>query len=314
MRLRRFYAAIIIAMIMLTIGCVESDGMIQIDPDPDITSTQEEHAVLYFGDSTGNYLVPEFRLIDRPANQSVEEYIVKALVEGPDDELGGKQVLINPDCKVTSVKDSADILTITLNRNFMDWSFLGVKDDAEVARLKNLAVSSIVNSLVEATGYSKIQLLVDKENIGVGTRLLAKEIGMVGEADEVLGPIGWRGDIILDAERTVSVLLSSIQKGDVDVAYSLIAYFDKEQAPKPSTNSFEQVLKEMPVIEGYQIFGFSPNPQNKHCRVIVSYVLRTDDARTLTRESVPVELVRENDVWKMKYSEFESLFVNVAEE
>ncbi len=314
MKMKRLIAAMLIAMILIfSAGCAVEESGVQIDPNPDTGSAQADYAVLYFGDSTGKYLVPEFRLVDVPANQSVEEFIVIELIKGPSSDLGDKRSVINPSCEVNSVQTSGDVLTITFNNEFLDWSFLGEGDEFEANRIKLLAVTSIVNSLVENTGYSQVQILVDKNNAGVGTRVLAEDVGMTAAGDRILGPIGWDDEYVLDAENTLRVLMSALQKKDYDEAYSIIAYENDGETEKPSRSMFEDELADCPVIESFTIHGFSPNPQNQHCCVIVSYTLRGPTGASITRSSVPAMLLRENDAWKMEYGEFLSLFMNAAE-
>ena len=314
MKLKILITAIIIAFILIiSVGCAAEKKGVQIDPNPDTESTQADYAVLYFGDSTGKYLVPEFRLVDVPANQSIEEFIVIELIKGPTSDLGDKRSVINPSCEVKSVQTSGDVLTITFDDEFLDWSFLGQDTETEVNRTKLLAVTSIVNSLVETTGYSQVQILVDKNNAGVGTRVLAEDVGISAAGDRILGPIGWDDEYVLDAENTLRVLMSALQKKDYDEAYSIIAYESNGETAKPSRSMFENELDNCPVIESFTIHGFSPNPQNQHCCVIVSYTLRELTGASITRSSVPAMLLRENDAWKMEYGEFLSLFVNAAE-
>lgn len=312
--LRLLFILIIISVMLIT-SCAPSDGGTQIAPDPDGSqvTTNAQYVVLYFGDQTGQYIVKEQRELKVSVNRTLEECVIEELIKGPSSSVGGKLNLINPSCKLTNVTVNDDVITVTFDRRFLDWSFLGSRTDSEMERLKYLAVYSVVDTLVEATGHSKVQIMIDKENSGVGSRLMGDQVGFVQESGEILGQLQWDGSIALGPENTMSIFLDSLRVGNYESAYSIFAYNDSSGAEKPSSSYFSSLLEDKMQLESYSVKGVSINYKNDYCWVIVDFSVKFGSVRR-SKFSIPIKLVHENDIWKLEYSEFLDAFGDYIQE
>ena len=305
-RLKYFMLLAAVIMLLLT-ACAPEEGGTQIPPDPEAAASEEEYVVLFFGDQTGKYLVKEHRKLSVPVNQTLEERIVEELVKGPASSVGGKLSLINPECRVTAVAVNDDVVTVTFDQHFLDWSFFGAKSRAQLERLKYLAVYSVVDTLVEATGYPKVQILIDKESSGVGSRLMCDQVGFMQESGKILGQLTWEGSVCLGPENTMSTFMDALKSGNYEEAYSIFAYSDSKLSDKPSSSYFSALLEGNFELESYEIQGISINYRNEYCCVIVDFSVRHGSTRR-SFYSIPIRLVHENDIWKLEYSEFLDIF------
>ena len=301
--------AVLLTALLFCIGCAANkDNVIQIDPNQDVNQTSNKSVTLYFGDATGNYLVKESRKVELSANQTLEEFAINELIKGPRGTEGDKIPLINPSCKLISVNSNEEILTLTLSRNFLDWSFAGVKNDRQQSRIKKLSVYSIVNTLVEATGCPRVQILIESVAGGSGQRLLTDQVGITGGENSILGALSWDGSFVLSPGNTMKVMLSSLQQRDFEMAYTLVAYNDEEIGEKPSLSAFLSIMNLDWVVETFSVSDYAVGADGNTACVIINFTCRSLKNERVYRQSIPVTLVNENNVWKMEYSEFISIF------
>lgn len=107
---------------------------------------------LYFANETGDGLIAVDRSKAYNTNISLDKLIVEELIKGPDSKTQGVYPTINPDTRLigTLVKDQ--VCYVNFDSTFLKQVY---EVDAEVA------VYSIVNSLCELSGVSRVQISVD---------------------------------------------------------------------------------------------------------------------------------------------------------
>lgn len=111
-------------------------------------------AKLYFANETGDGLVATHREKHYSTNISVERFVVEELIAGPDGLVEGVYATINPATKIINVMTKDGICYVNL-----DSAFLTVAENVST----ELAVYSIVNSLVELSNVNKVQVLINGE-------------------------------------------------------------------------------------------------------------------------------------------------------
>lgn len=126
-----------------------------IDNDGNEINTYELTKVkLYFANETGDKLIAAYREKHYSTNTSLERFVVEELIAGPSGQIAGLYPSINPQTKIVNVMTKDGICYVNL-----DDSFLTVVNNVST----EIAVYSIVNSLVELSNVNKVQILVNGE-------------------------------------------------------------------------------------------------------------------------------------------------------
>lgn len=309
--MKKTFCIVLLAIFALTFlfGCAgEKNDVTQINPYPDSQDTDIKEMTLYYGDPTGKYLIGETIEKQVPSNITVEEYALQKLISGPEKSRADKKSLINPSTSVISVDKSSGIMTVTFSEEFNKWGFLGVKSDSELLRLKAAAVYSVVNTMIELTGCSRVQILVEKDGAGSGRRLFSEEMGLSVDSADILGPLEWNGDYVLTPKNLMKYMLSSILKKDYETVYTMIAYEDIN-GEKPGKSAFIESMDNGISLENYEIGDYTVSSSGKNACVFINYAMKNAAGERRARGVIPVALVNEDGAWKVEYSKFNEVFV-----
>ena len=109
---------------------------------------------LYFANETGDKLIAAYREKHYSTNTPLERFVVEELIAGPSGQIPELYPSINPATKIINVMTKDGICYVNL-----DSSFLTVVNNVSL----EVAVYSIVNSLVELSNVNKVQILVNGE-------------------------------------------------------------------------------------------------------------------------------------------------------
>ena len=109
---------------------------------------------LYFANADGDKLIAAYREKHYSTNTPLERFVVEELIPGPSGQIEGLYPVINPETKIINILTKDGICYVNL-----DSSFLTVVNNVST----EVAVYSIVNSLVELDNINKVQILVNGE-------------------------------------------------------------------------------------------------------------------------------------------------------
>lgn len=109
---------------------------------------------LYFANEDGDKLIASYREKHYSTNTPLERFVVEELIAGPSGQVSGLYPTINPETKLISIMTKDGICYVNL-----DSGFLTVTNNVSV----EVAVYSIVDSLVELSNINKVQILVNGE-------------------------------------------------------------------------------------------------------------------------------------------------------
>jgi germination protein M len=137
------------------IGWMNADQFVN-NAGNEINTYEEVRLKLYFANETGDGLVAVNRTILYNSNISLEKIVVEEVIKGPN----GADVYptVNPSTKVISVKVKDGICYVNL-----DDGFLTTVNNVSA----NVTIYSLVNSLAEINGISKVQFSVNGDSTGV---------------------------------------------------------------------------------------------------------------------------------------------------
>jgi len=322
--MRRLIASGLVIMIMLFSGCNmfpisidNQDEDTKINPLPEAANRIDKLVTLYFRYTDENVLAGEMRKIDVPVNERLEMAVLKEVLKGPSNDSQELSSVIPKTASIGSVSDSGDYLFVTLSREFITDSKLAsvdMLDEEAYLQAKdemNLAIHSIANTLIELGGFSRIQILIDTNQSGRGARIKLVDIGVESEEGGSLGPVGWNGDLILDAENSVGLLLETFRQRDFEDLYALIAYNDSRNTISPPKDEFIATVNSVQTtVEEYSVLDSKVSADGNSAIVAISFSHNSKDGNTVTKENIILRLKREKNLWKVEYSSFEAVFLN----
>ncbi|MBP3468055.1 MAG: GerMN domain-containing protein [Lachnospiraceae bacterium] len=118
----------------------------------EINAYEQASLRLYFANETGNALVEVSQLVVYNSNISIERVVVDQLIAGPSNT--ESYPTINPNTKVNSVTIADGVCYVNLDRTFLTQPYNVTPE---------VAIYSIVNSLVELSNVNKVQIMIDGE-------------------------------------------------------------------------------------------------------------------------------------------------------
>lgn len=136
------------------IGSMSADTFVE-NPGKQINSSVEKNLNLYFASKDGTRLVKEVRTVHYSTNISLEKLIMEQLIEGP--KKSGAMATVPSGTKMISVSVVDGVCYVNLSDSFRN-------QNAEVN--EEIVLYSIVNSLTEAQGVSKVQISVNGSTEG----------------------------------------------------------------------------------------------------------------------------------------------------
>lgn len=279
----------------------EPEQEIQIDPTSGSENRKDTYVALYFADTEYSMLVREVRKTKVSVDANVEKKVLEELLLGPSIPISMAQI-INPDTQVVRLKQEGRVLTVVLSKEFLDWSFIeNTRPIEESNAVKQLAVYSVINTLVEATGCPQVQILVDRESDGTGQRINLSEIGM-GSAG-VLEPMGRNAELVLSAQKTMEQILTNLKERNYAAVYNYLAYGN--EAERPSENAFVSWCQNSGVVLDYfQVTEMLEQSSQGSALLMVNYSLKQGTSLR-SQYAYPLRLVQENSIWKIRFSDLE---------
>lgn len=136
------------------IGSMSADTFVE-NPGKQINSSVEKNLNLYFASKDGTRLVKEVRTVHYSTNISLEKLTMEQLIEGP--KKSGTMATVPSGTKMISVSVVDGVCYVNLSDSFRN-------QNGEVN--EEIVLYSIVNSLTEAQGVSKVQISVNGSTEG----------------------------------------------------------------------------------------------------------------------------------------------------
>lgn len=136
------------------IGSMTSDSFVE-NPGEQINSSVEATLTLYFSNLDGTKLVKETRDVHYSTNISMEKLVLEQLIEGP--KKTGAVAAVPSATKLISVSTVDGVCYVNLSDNFKNQN---------TAISEEVLLYSIVNTLTELQGITKVQLSVNGDTKG----------------------------------------------------------------------------------------------------------------------------------------------------
>lgn len=136
------------------VGSMTNDSFVE-NPGQQINSSVETTLNLYFANSDGTELVKETRVVHYSTNISMEKLVMEQLIEGP--KKSGATATMPSGTKLISVSTVDGVCYVNLSDAFKNQSALITEE---------ILLYSIVNSLTELSGITKVQLSINGDTKG----------------------------------------------------------------------------------------------------------------------------------------------------
>ncbi|HBG76108.1 MAG TPA: hypothetical protein DDW86_04020 [Clostridiales bacterium] len=282
-----------------------------IDP---YEQAKEVKITLYFKHEVADFLVPEERTVLQD-KQSPEQLVVEELLKGP--KKFERLLVMPPETKIIDVTRKADTVFVNLTDDFqkpIDLSTVPGREDtsgADIpkvqARLKRLAIYSIVNSLTYLSGVNHVQLMVNNRQLTyheMGAELLIED-GSELSPDSPMVAIERDKRWNLTPARTAGLVLNALTaEPDWDIIYMFLSDKTMDGDNLPPLDEFK---KEIPSISG-GIIAFEDDPVldqeylGEKALVNVKYTDKTVDTLKEVNEVLTADDVE--GIWKIRLPAF----------
>lgn len=310
---KKSFLIILMCAALLFTACTADNtaesGEPQINPLSEVASRDNVLVNLYYGYKTEQLMVSEVREINVPVNERIEVTIVTNLIQGASTSKADFTSVINPDTKIVNITDNDGFLFVTLSKEFLSPPAESQNENMNGNIRRYLAAYTIVDTLIEQSGYSRVQILIDRDDSGAGTPITNAEIGLAGS--EPTEPLGRDGSKILNSRNTMREILSSVERKDWSRLYGFISYKDTQGVDRPTSDEFiNEVSSKNVVLSDSAIIDHISSTDLYSDYVLTNFTIKLGDGEPQTKTNIPIYLVRENDMWKIPYDIFGNYFVN----
>lgn len=283
------------------------DDIVEINPLGESVSADYEQVTLYFKYINTDMLVGQTYSLSMLANEKAEYSVLQYMIAGPQTRKAEFIPLINSSTRIINITNNAETLNIIFSSEFLDFQLSDTLSASEKKLYKRLAVYSIVNTMIELSGFTKVQILVDKAGDGKGERIELSEAGF--DKEGFLEPLNYNASVILSPENTLEAIFDAMTRKDLEELYYYIAYYDRDDSEKLDESVFvSRMYERLPSLENYLIKDCIVSNDGQTAHIVSNYNLRySGEIREYT--NIPIKLIKENDTWKIQFSRFESLFI-----
>ena len=276
----------------------------KINPNEESANLEKMPVMLYFQYNDEFLLTGESRTIEAPVNGRIENSVIHALVQGPVAQSQSLNVLLDPGTKVVNVTEEGEYLFVTLSSDFIKSEIT----DEKAKKRRQLAVYSLINTLIELGGYARVQLRVDRDGSGIGQSITKAEAGF-GDTEDTLDPLGFYSPIVLNPQKAVDEFMKNYTNKDWEKVYESVAIMDITGDEKPSEDEFlSGIVSFQYGIEDYKVLDYYVSADSKTAVVLMDFGVKTKSGENRAEKNKPVKLIRENSVWRISYSSFKKVF------
>jgi len=324
-KLKIIILAIIIVMSFSSLfGCTPLISETNPDDDTplfpgDTSQVQAKDYMLYFQLDGEEYLAPEIRTLTIPESKSVEESLIKELVNGPEGNSTSITANINENTRVISITGDEDVLFVSLSYDFLTPP-TGLGQDIEdeevynnlVLSTRRMALYAITNTVTELGRYSFVQFSIDYDNNGTGIRPTRGEMGFVGEDEnQLIEPLYRNTDLIFSPASGIQVIMNSISEKNWEkvLKYTSIAE-NTDESEEEITRQLE--LSDLSLLE-YQLISDTVSLNGSSAVVVLTYTYASEDGTSNVRENISFKMTIEDGIWKCSISSLKQMLLGEYE-
>ena len=277
------------------------------------SSTNVDHfqATLYYRFLDQPMLAAEARTLTIPRDESTEFAIVTALLAGPSAGNSDLQRIFPASVAVESVIPRNNVLFVTFNEALLtddgipsDWE-LQPAWATEAPLRRRLAIQSIVASITESFPYTGVQILVRRTS-EQQTSLRLDSAYFLDGSTGLSDPQTRDESVLLTPQNTALSLLAAWQSGDTETLYAFLTHSGPDSL-KPSYQAALSDLDALPPLSAFFLQGGGNTSADGQTAVLTVDLTVLHQGESILCPAYPLAIIRENDVWKLRYSELQNL-------
>lgn len=262
-------------------------------------------ATLYYRYLSENMLAGVEQEFHVTAENTLEEMVVQALIDGPQDSSYQYNALVNPNTELIAVKEQSGYLSVTLSGEFAERMDEDINADAERRRL---SVQSIVNSLISIGNYSRVLILVDDDGNGIGERMTYAEAGWEDKGERTMEPMELDASVILTPENVLKIVMTALVEKDYERMEYFLAVQEYDGEMRPGYAEMSAALAEKASVVGFELSGpavVSGDGKRAVALISVTYINKAGKTAELT--GLPIRMLHEG-IWKVSFRALQDLF------
>lgn len=266
---------------------------------------------LYYVVEGENQLASVSQTIDVASGETKEEAVLRTLLQGPPQNMGLAPALPEG-TEVVSVSLDGQTLNVTMNNRFLTSTPVVMSDGtvsesaAEQTAMRNrLALYAVVNSLAELDPFIQVQILVDKDKTGKGTRPTRLEAGLTGTGENsVLEPLGKNNDLLLTPKTAVQIVMDGAMSNDKQRASRLLSGgFDLTNVEALQAKADQAKGS----VDAYQIVDVSISEDGQSAVVYVDVTQTMKDGQSQKLYNQAISVKRDTGIWKVEVESIEPI-------
>ena len=204
-----------------------------VDPEDGVEKTVA--VKLYYRLTNEEYLAGVESSVTVRAGERTETAVIRTLIEGVPPLASNVSALFPSGTSIENTYYEKGILYVTLSKEVLDDSIIAslkeedyqspedyqqAVDEAtrEMYLRRRLGVLSIVNTIAGSDEGSRVQIMVDNEGSGTGSRMPYETFGFEKRQGEIMEPMGFDESVVVTPEKVVGCLFERIANGQYDMA------------------------------------------------------------------------------------------------
>ncbi len=302
--------ALCLTLLLAVTGCgmqttIQEDAIREALPgiDPAAGIGRDVDITLYFRLTDEPALVPVQRTVAVRANEYVGGAVVRQLLNGPTALFGDLERVLPKGTRLVDIYPDGGILYAVLSKEILEY-----EDDSstreEIELTKRLGVYAIVNSLCALGEATRVQILVDMDGTGKGSRVSPFLLGFTSEytSSQWLDPMGVETDVVINPNLMVNLALQRLKEENYAQSYKFFAESETGGMQKPDFAAFETELLSLGTIDDFTVKSADTGKDTLNGKATVDIVWTArEDGKTRTTKNAVLALLPEGGLYKIGF-------------
>lgn len=306
-KLRSLFVLLMCALLILGTlsgcsGVIHEDAVHQSLPaiDPDAGLERETSLALYYRLKGGSTLLPIQTTFTVRSTEYEELAAIRQLLKEPSNP--NVQAVMPTGTKLVNLSMENGILYVTFNRAFLSGEIGENLNREQTQQARRLAVYAVVNTLTSMGNVERVQILIDLDDKGKGSRVPAYMLGF-SEAEggpNLLEPLEFYEDVLTTPETVTADTLSLLRQEDYARAFPLFASGEGEDRQRPDYSLFEAALMSLCRIQEWEIHGGKANGDGSY-GISLDLTFSDPQGQTYQVEDASLRLYYESGLYRVGY-------------
>lgn len=268
--------------------------------DPAAGVGRDVDITLYFRLTGEPALVPVQRTVTVRANEYVESAVIRQLIAGPTALYGDLEAVLPTGTRLLELSQDGGILYVTLSKEMLTDGAGNTTAQAELS--KRLSVYAIVNSLCALGDAGRVQIMIDTDGTGKGTRVSPFLLGFTSEytSSQWLEPMGMDQSVVITPTLFVKLALQHMVDQDYAQAYLFFAESEPGGLQKPDYAAFETDMLSLGTIDAFSVHSAEAGKGSLSGKAVVDITWTSaDDKKQRTVKNAVLQLIPEGELNKI---------------